>query len=224
VPVHLGAGADLREHLAGDLELVEQLGVPVEGGEVHQQRAAGVGHVGEVPAGEVPDQPGVHGAGEDLAPLGTPAQAVDLVQQPAQLGAGEVGGQRQAGPAAEEVFVRAQGVEDRAGTGVLPDDRVVHRAAGVPLPDDRGLALVGDPDGGEVAPLGGLGDDPPDVGPDLLGVVLDPARPGEDLAVLPLGDRHDLAAGVEDDAARRGGALIDRGDVALLHARTVALR
>ena len=47
-------------------------------------------------AGQLPDQPAVHGAEEHLAALGALAQPVDVVEQPAQLRAGEVGGQRQA--------------------------------------------------------------------------------------------------------------------------------
>ena len=47
--------------------------------------------------GQLPDQPAVHRAEQHLAPLGPLAQPVDVVEQPAQLRAGEVGGQRQSG-------------------------------------------------------------------------------------------------------------------------------
>src|SRR5438552_176402 len=46
--------------------------------------------------------------------------------------------------------------------------------------------------------------------PDLLGVVLDPARLGIDLLVLLLGDRYHLAGVVEDHAPTARGALVDR--------------
>ena len=58
----------------------------------------------------------------------------------------------------------------------------------------------------------GAGDDLLDVGPDLGGVVLDPARLREDLLVLLLVDGDDAAVAVEDDAAAGGGALVDGGD------------
>jgi hypothetical protein len=46
--------------------------------------------------------------------------------------------------------------------------------------------------------------------------VLDPAGLRENLPMLPLRRRDDLAARVEDDAARGGGALVDGGDEALM--------
>ena len=49
--------------------------------------------------------------------------------------------------------------------------------------------------------------------PDLLRVVLDPAGPGEDLLVLELAGRDDLALVVEDHRAGGCGALVDGEDV-----------
>ena len=80
--------------------------------------------------------------------------------------------------------------------GVLPDDRVVDRAPGPPRPDDGGLALVADADGGQRTRVGPrLTQRDPDAGPhaleDLVGVVLDPAGSRRDLGMLQLvaGDR-----------------------------------
>ena len=50
-------------------------------------------------------------------------------------------------------------------------------------------------------------------GPDLGGVVLDPARLGEDLLVLLLVDAHHVAAVVEDHESRARRALVERADV-----------
>ncbi len=100
-------------------------------------------------AGQVPDDPGVHGAEEDLAAFGArAAQALDVVEQPAGLRAGEAGRQRQARLAAEAVLADAlrRAPAQAVGAGVLPDDRVVDRLTGVPVPQQRGLALVGDAD------------------------------------------------------------------------------
>ena len=63
-----------------------------------------------------------------------------------------------------------------------------------------------------------------DVAPDLLGVVLDPARAREDLLVLLLGDRDDAGRAVEDDAARGRGALVDRRDVLLAHRHALSTK
>lgn len=151
--------------------------------------------------------------------FGALAQTLDVVQQPAGLRTGEVRGQRQAGLAAEAVLadVAAELTAEGVGAGVLPDDGVVDGLTRVLVPEQRGLALVGDADGldvlaGDAGLLDGPGDDLLDVRPDLGGVVLDPARLREDLLVLLLVDGDDASVAVEDDAAAGGGALVDGGD------------
>src|SRR5207245_2614007 len=102
---------------------------------------------------------------------------------------------------------------DLAGPGVLPDDRVEDRLAGRLLPDDRGLALVGDADRGQVRgadaalleralrhSLGLL--------PDLHGVVLHQARRRIDLLVLGVVRAHHRPLVAEDHEARTCGALV----------------
>ena len=100
------------------------------------------------------------------------------------------------------------------GAPVLPDDGVVDRLAGRAVPDDRGLALVGDADAGDV--LGrdaglrhGLAHGRDRRRPDFLRIVLDPARRGIDLPQFLLRGRDRREPGVEHDGARRGGALVD---------------
>ncbi len=93
---------------------------------------------------------------------------------------------------------RGELVDARLGARVLPDQRVVDRAPGAPIPHHRRLALVGDPDAGDVTrremrlPQRG-GGHPLDVRPDLDRVVLDPAGVLHDLLVLALRDRDDRA-------------------------------
>jgi hypothetical protein len=65
----------------------------------------------------------------------------------------------------------------------------VQRPPGGPLPKERRLALIRDPDGGDVRPLHAgdpkrLGHRADDAEPNLLGFVLDPARFREVLAEL----------------------------------------
>ena len=114
--------------------------------------------------------------------------------------------------------VRGQLGDGRRDAGVLPDQGVVDRLAGVAIPDDGGLALVGDADGGEVggaegALLQGGGDHFAGAPPDLVRIVLDPSGLGVDLFVLFLGDADDAAGMVENDEAGAGGSLVDRADV-----------
>ena len=84
--------------------------------------------------------------------LGGLAHPVDVLQDPLDLAAGEVGRRRQPGLAADHVAaaVAVQRAGDPVGAGVLPDDRVVVGATGLPVPHHGRLALVGDAERGEV--------------------------------------------------------------------------
>ena len=224
VPVGVGRRADLGEHAARDAEELQQFVVPVEGLEVHQHGAAGVGHVGDVrpavdPAGEVPDQPGVGVSEDRVAALCRRAHAVHVVEDPLDLAAGEVGGRWQARLATDHLAVALplQRAGDPVGARVLPDDRVVVRPAGAPVPDHRRLALVGDAQRGEVAdgaavPVHRGLDHRRGAFPDLDRVVLDPAGTRQDLFVLELVLAHLVAAVIEDHEAGAGGALVDGAD------------
>ena len=77
----------------------------------------------------------------------------DVVEQPADLGRREVRVEHQAGARAHHRLV-TRALERRAGVGgaaILPDDGVGDRAAGLAVPQERGLALVGDADGAHLA-------------------------------------------------------------------------
>ena len=82
-------------------------------------------------------------------------------------------------------------VDDLLGPGVLPDDRVVDRLAGVLVPHERRLTLVGDAEGHEVGCRqpgvveGGLQHRAGAL-PDFDGIVLDPPGPRQDLLVFEL--------------------------------------
>ena len=89
--------------------------------------------------------------------------------------------------------------------------------AGVAVPDDGGLALVGDADGGHLGPAGHVrqrGAGAGELGaPDLGRVVLHPAGAREVLGDLALVRRDGGAGLVEDDGTGRGGALVEGQDV-----------
>ena len=118
--------------------------------DVVDQRARGIGGVGRVhlAAGQPPDQEAVDRAGEKLAALGALARAFHIVEQPGDLGAGKIGVEQQAGLFREFLLqpLLLQLLAERRGAAVLPDDGVVDRLAGRLVPDDDGLALVGDAD------------------------------------------------------------------------------
>jgi hypothetical protein len=68
------------------------------GVDVVEQRARGVGGVGgmHLAAGQPPEQEAVDGAEGEFAPFGAGAGALHLVEQPGDLGAGEIGIEQQA--------------------------------------------------------------------------------------------------------------------------------
>ena len=167
-------------------------------------------------ARQVPQDPGVGVAEVQVAGLGALTSTLDVVQDPLDLRAGEIGGQAQATDLTEAIrpLVALKLLNDVGGAHILPDDRVVHGFAGVLVPHNRGLTLVGDTHGSQLVTvdlrrLQSLGNDQTRGLPDLEGVVLDPARVREDLGEFLLSDGDNLAGVVEDDRTGRGGALID---------------
>src|SRR5262249_61452705 len=97
---------------------------------------------------------------------------------------------------------------------VLPYDGAMDGLARAPVPDHTGLALVGDADRGDAAgpQLGGgerLARGLNRRAPDVVRIVLHPTRGGVVLGELPLREAEQGEVGVEPDATRGCGALID---------------
>ncbi len=82
-----------------NIQLSHKLPVPLEGVDIEQHRPAGVAVVGDMDgaAGEVPDQPAVHRAEEELALLGALLALRDVIEEPAELGGGKVSVDNQPG-------------------------------------------------------------------------------------------------------------------------------
>src|SRR5205823_10728029 len=143
-----------------------------------------------------------------------------MVEQPGDLGAGEVRVEQQAGFLTNQ-GLGARGLERRARirrAPVLPDDGAMDRLAAGALPDDGRLALVGDAerrDAGDAAgrALDDLAHRREGVAPDVLRVVLDPSGSGIVLLELATRDGDCACLCVKYDGARRGGPLIDRQHV-----------
>ena len=187
--------------------------------DVVDQRARGVGRIGDVrlAAGQPPDQETVDGAGQQLAAFGALARAFHIVEQPGDLGAGKIGIEQQPGLLREFLLqpLLLQFLAKCRGSPVLPDDGVVDRLAGRLVPDDDGLALVGDADRRDVASvepgrLQRLAAGRNDALPDLFGIVLDPSRRRVMLREFLLAGGDDLHRAVEHDGAARCRALVDR--------------
>ena len=191
----------LRQHRARHAQELQQFIVPLAGVDVEQQRARGVGGVGgmHLAAGEPPQQIAIDGAEHQFAAAGAFARARDVVENPGDLGAREIGIDDQAGLGRDHRLVAfaLQFGADVGGAAVLPDDGAMDGLAGGAVPHHGGLALVGDPDRGDVFCLeAGLlqrvAADHDGRGPDVLRLMLDPARGRKMLRELLLrggGDR-----------------------------------
>jgi len=128
-----------------DAEELEQLVVPLAGRQIEQHRPRGIRHVRDVSraAGQLPDEPRVDRPEYELA-----LRKVRPPEDPLELRRREVRIRHEAGPLPDQV-----GRQLRAPLGsaaVLPHDGAVDRAARASLPDKRRLALVCDPDPGEL--------------------------------------------------------------------------
>ena len=123
--------------------------------DVEQQRARGIGGVGRVhlAAGEPPQQEAVDRAEGEPARFAPPR-----ARRRRGRAARRSWWRRNRDRAAARSWrrsrgscpARAQRVADVGGAPVLPDDGVVDRLAGGAVPDDGGLALIGDADAGDV--------------------------------------------------------------------------
>ena len=159
---------------------------------------------------QLPDEPRVDSPERELA-----LRDVRAREQPLELGRREVRIGHEPRPRADQISGKL--ATAIGGAPVLPDDRGRNRRSRRALPEDGRLALIRDPDraqlrrtdaGGSDGGLGGADDSRPD----LLRVVLDPARPREMLAQLHVAAPADVEVVVDDEAGRSRRPLVDRED------------
>ena len=164
------------------------------------------------PAGQVPEDPGVHGPEGEVGPGPHPS----LGQQPVQLGGREVRVEDEAGALPHELQVagRLQRLAVGGRAPVLPHDRPVERTAGASVPHHRRLSLVGDADRRQrlVELADEVGQGGVDRGQDVVGLVLDPARLREVLGELAVGPAGRPAGLVDREGPHAGGAGVDGHD------------
>ena len=169
---------------------------------------------------EAVDEVGVDRADHGLPREDGGTQVRLVPQELLQLGGGEVAVEREAGEVLDPAGVAGRG--ELAAHGVsppaLPDDGVVQGLPARAVEDHERLALVREAQAGGAADRLGslareLGKALDDVAVDLVGVVLDPARPGVDLPMGPRGLAVDAAGFVEEDGFRPRRALVDGEDV-----------
>ena len=153
---------------------------------------------------------------ESIVPKTARSARSGVAQQPLDLRPREVGIDHKSGPLPHQLLApgRLQLLAAPGGTPVLPDQRPVDRLAACRVPGDHRLALVGDPDPVQLAAAQtGVGDrlgrDPPRHLPDLVRIVLDPARLRKVLLELRVGAPGDPPLLIEEEAGGPGRALVD---------------
>ena len=216
--VDLRRAAHLRQHRRRNVQLPQEAFVPAELVDIIEHRARGVRIVGDVDAalGQLPDEPGIDRAEQQLAALCFFARAVHIVQQPFDLRPRKIGVEHKSSRFFDIILQPARGqlVTDGRGAAALPDDGVVDGAARRLIPDDGRLTLVRNADGCNVVYINtGLRDDlhhdTVDAGVDLHWIVLDPAGGGIVLRKFLLRDGDDVLILVKQDRAAAGRALIE---------------
>ena len=168
------------------------------------------------PSSKFPDEPCVDRAKSQPALTGKGARAFYVLQQPRDFGGGKISVYDEASLASDDgrMAVGLESVAVFRRTAILPHDGVVDGPAGLASPQQSGLALIGDTDGGNLLggelglAQGGLGGG--ELGfPNRLRIMLHPAGLREDLRELLL--RHGLhaAGAIENNRARTGRALVE---------------
>ncbi len=220
--VDFARAAHFRQKARRHVEQPQELVVPLLRVDVEEHRPRRVAHVGGVlpAASQLPDQPRVNGAECEPARGGPFAGPRNVVEQPTNLAGREIRIDEQARFFLHE-RTRAVGLQlfaELRGPAILPDDRVMNRVAGGAVPDDRGLALVGDPDSRDLARFESRAaerlDGHADLRrPDFLRVVLDPPGLRKDLLEFFLRDRFDGAVAIEHDGAGTRGPLVEGEEI-----------
>src|SRR5262249_53496425 len=149
-------------------------------------------------------QPAVYGAEGELAAPGTRGSPPFVTQQPLELGGREVGIEDEPGLSPDPGFepLALERGAALAGAAVLPDGRARHGLAALALPQQRGLALVGDADRRDLPAVGRaqrIAEGGEHARPDLLALVLHPAGTREVLRQLGVAAPLDLAARVQQE-------------------------
>ena len=212
------AVANLGQHRPRNAERGQQVIVPVLRMDIEEQRTRRVGRIGSVdsPARQSPEQERVNRAEGELARFGALANALDVVQDPRNLGTREIGVEPQSrlfGHRGFDTVILLRLAVVRCAA-ILPDNGIEHGFARFPVPDHGRLTLIRDADRRDIRRrraglLHRALRDRGDALPDSLGIVLDPAGLRVYLRKLLLFTRDDIGVVVVDDSAAAAGALVD---------------
>jgi hypothetical protein len=203
--------AHVRQHVERHAEQLAQAGVetgPPERVELGARGGRGVG--GEARAEPVAEER-VDRAHAQGAGVSRPLDALLALEQPGELGGGEVGVEGQPAQLADLVLVLREPVEHLLRALVLPHDDGAERSAGLGVPREHRLALVVEPAGHHVAGrlLEQLGHRFDHRGEHLLAILLDPTRSRMPVRLVAAGFGDRVQALVEQRRLDPGRPLVD---------------
>src|SRR4029453_8696938 len=196
--------------------------VPFTQPDVVEFGARSVGRVGgmQPPAGELEQKEAVDRAEAHLPSFGARIEVRDIGEQPSELRCGKIRIDDEAGGLLHvraPAFSRKLSAKPRSAT-VLPDNGIGERPARRPLPNHRGLALVGDTNGSDLLGANSaqhLATDKQHRPPNLLWIVLDLSGSRIELREWDLRRRTRRAFGVEQDGTRACRPLVYGEDVSV---------
>ena len=134
-----------------------------------------------------------------------------VLEQPGQLGGGEVGVEGEATELLDLGLMVAEAIQHELGALVLPHHDRAERLAGLGVPGEHRLALMVESTGHYLLGRAGqqLGDGLDHDGQHLLAVLLDPARLGMAIDLVAAGLGHGTQLLVEQRRLDSGGPLVD---------------
>ena len=150
--------------------------------------------------GELPDQPGLHRSEQQLALLCKLSRTLDIIENPLDLRRGKIRINDQSRLLTVRLLksLCLQCIRNVRCSAALPHDRIVDRFSGLLIPDNRRLTLVGDTDRRNIRRrradhVHRLDRHAKHCRPDLIGIMLHPARIRKKLPELFLCHRADLS-------------------------------
>ena len=197
--------ADLRQHLHRNTHLLAEILIPLQRLQIHEQRARRIRHICAVERGfiaialraasQIPQQPRVDRAEQQIAGLPALAGTFNIVENPLDLRCGRIGVNKQPSLVTEllRTILARDLVADRHRARILPHDRVVHGLPRILIPHHGGLALVSNAYSQHIR-RGGIRSGnyfahcTASVFPNFHRIVLDPTLLGKNLLVLELTD------------------------------------
>ena len=210
-PEIIGAIAHLGQHPQRYVQQPANLGIPFLRADIEQHRPRCIRRIRRVnpPPRQPPDQERVHRPERQPPRLRQGARPRGRIQQILDLRPRKIRVQQQAGLGRNHRLQPAlfQPGAHRRRPPVLPDNRVVNRLAGRLVPDQHRLALIGDPDTGQIArPETSFGHRLPHRCqhrlPQVRRIMLDPARARINLRKLRLCAGHHPQTAVKHNRPR----------------------